>query len=353
MKKFISLILIACSACVYADSNYVNLQNQNLSARDFEGTMIEGGFSVNNGQVHWWNAPGSWMATGGYHVLDTTTGVVSDMGQPDSVLTNGFGDPFGVYDEQNNCFYAATYYGAGDSYLYKYDDNNLTWSSLGSAVNLYGGAVSSGNLYVSGLIQPWSGGYDDTYISLYDLTGSGNHDVIIGVGGASAHVAVSDMGDVYYATYEPTGTAALYRWTAADVAGVINDIAAGETDTYLSLSDGQKLSNLAGGANGITVDGAGHVFVSYNSMDSSTPSALCMWNGISGEGLNYDILATAGDYGNWFGPLAIDGDFLKGDSLYGSFGFGASITEITYVPEPATMLSLAVGSMILYRRRKA
>ncbi len=345
----IAICFIAASA--FADSMYVNLENENLSARDFDGTCIEGGFNASDGVVHWWNAQNSWSSYSGYHTLNTANGEVTDMGQPSSVNTNGFGDPFGVYDSQNNCFYAASYNSGWESCLYKYSYATGTWSEEGTAVNMYGGATHNGNLYISGLREPWTGGYDDTFISLYDFSSLRAHDALIEVGGASAHVAVDNQGNVYYATYEPTGTAALYRWTADLVQSVINDLAGGEDDTFLTLADGEKLADLEGGANGLAVDDAGYIFFTFNSM-GSTPSSLCMWNGISGDGLNYDVLATTGPLGNWFGPLAIEGNFLNGDPLYGSFGFGGAITEITYIPEPATIAILALGGLLLRRRNK-
>jgi len=351
MKKFISFIAIClCCAVVYADSNYIIPQHANLTANDIGGGPIEGGFNVNDGQIHWWNAPNSWGGNG-YNVMDTTTGIITNMGKSASVNTNGYGDPFGVYDSKNNCFYAASYNTSWESCLYKYSYSSGTWSEEGTAVNMYSGATYNGNLYISGLRSPWSGGYDDNYISLYDFSSTHAHDALILTGGASAHVAVDGQGNVYYATYDPTAGGGLYKWTAEQVAGVVNNLAGGADDTFLTLTDGQKLSGLAGGANGIIADKAGHVFLTFNSMNPEIPSALVMWDGTVGDGFNYDVLATAGPYANWFGPLAIDGDFLSGAPLYGSYGFGGPITELTYVPEPATMAILALGSLMLLRRQ--
>jgi hypothetical protein len=196
---FLALALVAGASSAFADSSYITPSNANLSARDIGGGPIEGGFNTSGGQIHWWNAPNSWGGNG-YNVMDTTTGVVTNMGQPASVNTNGFGDPFGVYDSRNDCFYAASYNSGWESCLYKYSYSSGTWSEEGTAVNMYGGAVYNGNLYISGLRVPWTGGYDDTYISLYDFSSAHAHDALIKVGGASAHVTLDGQGNVYYAT---------------------------------------------------------------------------------------------------------------------------------------------------------
>lgn len=350
MKVNYLLIVIVCllAGIVFAadNSSYIDVDASTYSAKDFSGMAIEGGFNVSGGVAHWWNASSG--TSGGYSTLDTSTGLVTNIGKPASVQTNGYGDPFGIYDSQNNCFYASSYLDGGTSCLYKYDYSTEIWSEEGSAVNMYGGAVYDSDLYISGLREPWTGGYGNTFISLYDFSENHAHDSLIEVGGASAHLAVDNQGNAYYATYQGSDTS-LYRWTASQISSVINDLAGGETDTYLTLADGQKLTDYAGGANGIVVDDAGNVFFTYN----GSSSALGMWNGTAGDGLNYDIIATLdpSQYYGWFGPLAIDGDFLAGDPLYGSYNFGAPITEITYVPEPATMAILALGGLMLRGRR--
>lgn len=341
--KAVLVVVICLTAADFANAGYV-LTNEKLSAVNYSGMMIEGGFNVSGSNVYWWNA------SSGGHSLNTKTGNIANIGKPSSVKTNGYGDPFGLYDSVTNNFYGATYYGAATSYLYRYNYSTGTWSSAGSAVNLYGGAVYNGNLYVSGLTRPWSGGYDDTFISLYDLTGSGYHDALIEVGGASAYVAVDKHGNVYYATYSIGGDSALYKWQASQIASVVNNLRAGQQDTYLTLSDGTKLCDLAGGANGIAVDDAGNVFVTYNW--SADGSALVMWNGIAGSGYNYNVLAASTDSWGWFGALAIDGNFLAGAPLYACFDFYGGITQITYIPEPATIAILALGCLIVKRGRK-
>jgi hypothetical protein len=334
------LFLILPAGQALAESAYVDLQIPGASRDIGVGQItIEGGFSVHNGTGHYWNADT------GYRTVDIATGTVTQMANPDSWVTNYGGDPFGLYDSVNNAFYAATYFNGGESRLYKYDYGTDAWSAEGTAVNMYSGAVSNGNLYISGLREPWSGGYDSSYISLYDFSDAHRHDALIETGGASAHVAVDNNGNVYYVPFA-FGSSALYRWSAAQVASVVDDLAGGATDSYLTLNDGQKLSDLDGGGNGITVDDAGHVFISTNGGPDG--SLLMMWDGTPGDGNNYTVVGTApeGTWG-WFGPLDIEGDFAVGDALYGSYGFNGPITEITASPVPVPAAVWLLGSGLI------
>lgn len=340
--------VIVCLAAVAGwaagNSSYVDVDSTQYDARDIGTGQIymEGGFTVNNGVAHYWSG-------GSYYTCDLATGTITDIGAPTGVFSNGYGDPCGAYDSTTDTFYAMTYYGAGDSYIYKYQ--NGIWSDPVQAVNIYGSAIYNGEVYLSGLREPWSGGYDSSYISVADLTGNGYHDALVETGGASAHVAVDNAGNVYYTPYTTTGSSALYRWSAEQLAGARNDLASGETDTYLMLEDGEKLTDLPGGGNGIVVDDAGHVFVTTNAYPDS---GLFMWNGTSGDGENYELIAMNREGGfAWFGPLDIEGDFLAGDALYGSYGYYGPITEIIcIVPEPATLALLGLGAMMSMCRRK-
>ncbi|MFI4910045.1 MAG: hypothetical protein ACIAQZ_00110 [Sedimentisphaeraceae bacterium JB056] len=301
-----------------------------LAAKDYGADysiMIEGGFSYHDGFVHYWNA------STGYSKLDVSTGDITVVGKPENINSNGYGDPFGAYDSENGYFYGATCDAMSDGYLYKYDESTEQWTEEGSAVNFYGGQVYNGELYFSGLNEPWNGSVGQTtFISRFvpdsphtynDIEGGLQlHDSLIETAGNSAHMAIDKDGNFYYAVYN-SGDLGLYKWTSSQVETVIDDIANDEIDEYLTLEDGEKLTDLPGGANGLTVDDGGHVFVTVNNS-----SYLMMWNGTSGDGDNYTILGESSAAYGWFGGLAIEGDFTKGDALYGSYNFYGPITAI-------------------------
>lgn len=312
---------------------------------------IEGGFNVSGGLAHYWNA------NSGYHVLDTHTGVVTDIGYPSSYSTNYGGDPFGVYDAASQKFYAATYASGFETFLYVYDHPSNTWSDAGQAVNMYGGTVSNGELYISGLREPWSGGFDTNYISLYDFSGNNLHDALIETGGASAHVAVDNVGNVYYAAYGGYGVSGeLYRWDASAVQSAINsNLVDGEEDTYLTLTDGTLLSTLPAGGNGIAVDDDGVVFFTVNQWGNPDASGIMRWDPTMniGDSANYEVILSAADVSaGWFGPLAIEGSFDSGATLFTSLNFNAPISGITAIPEPTTLGLLAAGGLVMLGRRR-
>ncbi len=360
MNKKLIIMLLSISAYVNAAdlSDYVDVDTSKYSARDITTIATVTDFTVYDGVLHYWN-------TGdGYYTTNAATGDTTLIGKPDSgVESNGGGDAFGVYNPETNTFYAATISGSSDAHIYEYDHNSGEWKTGStSAVNAYGADTIGSDLYFSGLNEPWNGGYGQEnyifrYISDSSVTNSGGvcqHDTLIQTLGNSASMTVDKSGNIYYATYN-FGSSALYKWDAGLVSSVFDDIEAGEVDEILTLDDAILLSDLSDGANGITVDDGGNVFVTYNDFMNGT-SEVIMWNESMaiGSGINYEVIATLDStqgFG-WYGGLDIDGNFLEGDSLYGTFGFNAGISEITMVPEPATMTILGLGGMLIARRRR-
>lgn len=329
----------------------------NIVADNFQSQVVnlpvtpQGGFTVHDGTLHSWNNGATW-GNGNYSTYDFSTGQRNNISEV-KLDGNGYGDPFGIYDSVTGTFYAGTYAGSGTG-LWRYN-NDSTWTKLGVFESLYGADTYQGRIYASGLNTIWNGSAgQDNVIALYDLTGGSQHDVLIQATGNSASVAVDKHGNVYYANYgNLDGTVSGLRvWTAAQIDSVRADLGNGEAgggilDTYLTYADGTLLCELPGGANGITVDDAGNVFVSYN----GSTSGILMWNANLGIG-NSEIIAELTGYG-WAGFLDAEGDVLDGGALYaGSTMFGDDMTIITYVPEPTTLGTLAGGACALLLRRR-
>lgn len=364
---FAALGLFAAAPLFAQSTGIVSVNPTDYSVTDrLTDISIVGGYSVHQGQLHYWagNSYGGGSTT--YQIYDIAGGslVSSTPVSGISMVSNSFGDPFGLYNSANNTFYVGTYAGSGSG-LYSYNRTTSTWSGLGVFESLYAAAAHNGRIYASGLNAIWLGGSNQAnQIALYDLTGNSSHDVVIAAAGPSAGVAVDHLGNVYYADYNGAGTS-LYKWTSAQIDSVTaslghGDSGGGEDDFYLTYDDAQLLTNLPAGANGIEVDAAGNVFVTVNDFGGG-PSGLLMWNeGLGfGDGDFYQFLAT-NDSNNpypWFGDISIEGDFLAGDPLYVSLGTGlAEIRYLGAIPEPAAFASLAgalalVGAALRRRRR--
>jgi len=317
----------------------------------------EGQFTAYDGQLHYWTA------SGGYNIYNVASGATTAIGlPPNGTNTNGYGDAFGVLDPVNNLFYAATVYNWSDSDVYVYDRNAGSWQTPGkngvTMANCYGGQVHNGQLYVAGLAQPWNGGYgQDNYIFAFDHSATPGgaaprHDTLIQTTGNSANLAVAPNGDVYYGTFSDN---TLYRWTAAQVAGVTDDLYAQDAvDHFLMLDDAQAVLTLPGAGNGVAVDTGGNVFFAVNGTDASYnfTHVLAMLDSSSPSG--YKELYTTDGYMDWFGPISVDGDFRNGGTLYlspSTFG-GSGILGITAVPEPGAFVLLAsAASVALFARR--
>lgn len=352
----LGLLVISTMAAHAVDtSSFVNV-SADYNARDvLTSQPVYGGFSVHNGQVHTW--VNDWTGNPGYIIGDITSNIYTTVGKPaGGVNSNGYGDAFGIYDHVGQRFYVGTYNFSGSG-LYSYDVATQSWSDHGAFDSLYGVAVQDGQVYASGLNAIWNGSAGQAnQIALYDLSGTGQHDVIIQASGNSAHVAVDAAGNVYYANYGDSSSA-LYRWSFEDINLVRADlgnggVGGGIDDIFLTYDDAIVLTLLPSGGNGIAIDEAGNVFVTVN----GTESSLLMWNesmGVWDENDPFHFQRIASGTSGWLGALDTEGDFLNGGSVYISGGPG--ITEITMaVPEPSTyaLLVLSVCGIYLWRRNR-
>ncbi len=303
--------------------------------QSYNSVVPDGQFTAYDGQIHYWTSAG-------YQIYNTTTGSTTAIGPPpNGTLSNGYGDAFGVFDPANNVFYAATLANNG-AYLYQYNSSAGTWSNSTSAgvylASAYGGQVYNGQLYVSGLPATWNGSLENNEILAFGQTAIPNGpspQTLIQTSGYSADLAIAPDGDVYYGTND---TDKLYRWTAAQVAGV--------TSTPLTIADAQLVCTMPGGGSGLAVNAAGNVFFTANSYDSenySSVSTLAIVNPQAPNG--YDEIYTSST--DWFGAISVDGNFLHGGALYFTPGFNYgstnSLVAIQAVPEPGSLALLAAA----------
>ena len=179
----------------------------------------------------------------------------------------------------------------------------------------------------------------------------GGPTLVATLGGFSAGIAFDAAGNLYYATNLGAGDK-LVRYSPAQL-----------TAGNLTLADAEVLADLPFPAYDVAVDAAGHVLFDFNDGDWLTgdwnqrSSTLAVWNGTAGPGENYDLIGTAGA-GHWFSFLSVEGNPIDGDgAIYLNDGAyedpRPGLAEVRPVPEPASLVLLAVGASawLVWRRK--
>ncbi len=284
-----------------------------------------GGFDVSSTTVTGW-------ASGSLKVFDRSTGSFTNFNGPSGYT--GYNSFVCLDSSSSSAWVGFTTSGNVDDRIYQVDLSTGTWTHRATMAGNFDMSFSGANAYVSGLHTGSS-----TSIWSLDTTGNNNHDEIIQVGGFSAGLDFDSAGNVYYAS----SSNGLYRWSTSDIAGAIGA-------TFLDYTDGDKLSDIELGAYDVEVDGADNII--FNGNGSYCYTAL--WNGTTGSGTNYDYLGIAsasGPYGDWFGMIGSSGDVTGDGTLYQSDFYYSGLAEVS-VPEPATVMLLSIGGLLLRRRRK-
>ncbi|MCK5067644.1 MAG: DUF4465 domain-containing protein [Bacteroidales bacterium] len=158
-------------------------------------------------------------------------------------------------------------------------------------------------------------------IFVLDTSGLDRHRKIIETGGNSAGLAIDSHGNLYYGTSSLTGPNALFRWDSTELAAVIETPGAAP----LQIADAEKLADLPMGAYDCEVDGGDHVVFNMNVWGGI--QVLARWNGITGDGSNYDTLAVSDA---WLGMVKSRGDYtiqVPGNSLF-TLGYGEPVADL-------------------------
>lgn len=313
-----------------------------------------GQFTVSNDIIHYWVTPDAALETGaaqtgGYQQYNTSTGVntVVNPRQPaGGVSTNTFGDSFGVFDSSSNTFVASTSFGSGfvtNSEIYSFSGSNWTLeadtSVASTPYNTFGGQAVGGTIYFSGTVS------GSTFISRLDS--QGRRDSLVSIGGFSAGLAVNAAGDIYYGT-TGTGNDGVYRWSAADIQAAIDDLDT-MADSFLDLSDGQRLFDLPAGGSGIAVDDDGNVIFTANDFAAfpDVGSTLGIWDNDTGE---IFTLSLTGD-GDALGSISAEGNVLAGDPFYVAWNDG-TVRQAFLIPETSSGLLAACFLAAWFVRRR-
>ena len=327
MKRKSLIVFFVLAACGLSFGDSEILEPMTGQANDILTDYYFGGYDVvSDGVVGWGNNSLQKVTADGTVTL-YSCGTPADYSGYNSFVRQ---DPSGT-----SAWVGFTVGDNSDDRIYQVDYATGKWTHMATMAGNFDLEFSGNNAFVSGLNSTdWS---DPTCIWLLDTSGGNNHDLIVEMGGNSAGLAFDNAGNAVYASYDGE----LYTWSSSDIAGAIG---AGNL-TYL---DGTKLSDLECGAYDIDVDDAGNIIFNGNGSYSYT----AIWNGVTGDGFNYDYLSTgSGEYGNWhsfidsMGDVSVDGTYYQAD--FYTYGIAQVV-----VPEPATLSLLGLGAVLFAGRRK-
>jgi len=224
-----------------------------------------------------------------------------------------------------------------DARIYCLDPETGIWDHKASMAGNWDLEFWNDSLLVSGLNS--ADFQTPNAIYVLDTSGRNQHRMVIETGGNSAGLAVDSHGQLYYGTSSLEGGNALYRWDSASLAAVIENPGA----SALELTDAQKLADLPMGVYDCEVDAGDHVVFSMNAWGGT--QVLARWNGMAGDGPNYDTLAVSDA---WLGPVKSRGDYtleVPGNSLF-TLGYGESLADLhtcDYPPVQTRSLPLITG----------
>jgi len=195
-----------------------------------------------------------------------------------------------------------TVFGNNDDRIYSVDVDSGIWKLRATLPGNFDLEFWNDMILVSGLNSTdWT---TPGSVFLLDTSGLDQHRKVIEVGGYAAGFAVDSNGNLYFGTSHSQDPNAIYRWDSLQMAALLGTAGA----SPLAIGDGEKITGLPGGATDCEIDRAGNLIFTLNDIDSD--KVLAKWNGIAGEGLNYDTLAVAREPGEWLGMVKSQGDIF-------------------------------------------
>jgi hypothetical protein len=217
-----------------------------------------------------------------------------------------------------------------DARIYSIDPETGVWDLKAKMASNWDLDFWNDSILVSGLN---SADYNaPNAIFVLDTSGLNQHRAIVETGGNSAGLAIDSDGNLYYGTSYLAGSNALYRWDSTELAAVIETPGAAP----LQIADAEKLSDLPMGAYDCEVDEGDHVVFSMNVWGAT--QVLARWNGIQGDGLNYDTLAVSD---LWLGKVKSRGDYTiqePGNSLF-TIAFGQPLADLHTSDYPPLLIN--------------
>ncbi len=206
-----------------------------------------------------------------------------------------------------------------DARIYSVDVESGAWSLEARMPSNWDLVFWNDSILVSGLN---SADYNNpNAIYVLDTSGADQHRVIVETGGSTAGLAVDSHGNLYYGSSYFMDPNAIYRWDSAQLAAVIES----PTATPLQLGDALKLSDLPTGAHDCEVDAGDNLVFTMNTWDGT--QVIGRWNSISGDGFNYDTLATSSE---WLGMVKSRGNYtvpVAGNSLF-TTGYDQAVADL-------------------------
>ncbi len=235
-----------------------------------------------------------------------------------------------------------TVIGNADDRIYRVDVGSGDWSLeaiLGSNIDL---VWWNDSILVSGMNSTnWD---DPGSIFVLDTTGQNAHRKIIETGGYAAGIAVDSAGGLYYGTSYSMDPNLLLHWDSTTIATILANTG---TDT-LRPGDATKLSDLPAGTYDSHIDAGGNFLFNLNLYGSD--KVIARWNGIEGDGHNYDTLAIATGEFDWLGYIKSEGNI----DILGGLDYPGGLDSLGVIDSTATrnrLIATGAGRLLADVRR--